>query len=63
MINGVMMELTPMTSDVTLKNGCKVCTRGVIIAPDGTVTKIRERDLVSSTGVRMSPPGLHSHGG
>ena len=37
MIDGVMMELTPVKSDVTLKNGCKVCTNGAIITPDGKV--------------------------
>jgi len=63
MINGVMCELTPMTSDVTLKSGCTVCTYGVIIAPDGTKTKLHEGDFVSSTGVRMSPAALHLHGG
>ena len=63
MINGVMMELTPMTSDVTLKNGCKVCTYGVIVAPDGTKVKLHEGDFVSAKGERMSPAALHLHGG
>jgi hypothetical protein len=63
MVNGVMCQIIPMTSDVTLKNGCKVCTYGKIIAPDGTVTKLHEGDFVSSTGERMSPSALHLHGG
>ena len=63
MIDGVMCELRPMTSDVTLKNGCKVCTYGVVIAPDGTRVKLHEGDFVSATGERMSPAALHLHGG
>jgi hypothetical protein len=63
MIDGVMCQITPMSSDVTLKNGCKVCTYGAIIGPDGTVTKLHEGDFVSSSGARMSPSALHLHGG
>jgi len=25
MLNGKMMKVVPMTKDVTMKNGCKVC--------------------------------------
>jgi hypothetical protein len=62
-INGTMMQLTPLTEDVTLKNGCKVCTRCVIIQPDGRVTKLHDGDCISADGVRMSPAALHLHGG
>ena len=63
MINGVMMEVTALTSDVTLKNGCKVCMNGALVSPSGHVTKLRDGDMVSSTGVKMSPTALHGHGG
>ena len=63
MINGTMMELTPMASDVTLGNGCQVCTKCVIIGKDGKVTKLHNGDCVSADGVKMSPSALHLHGG
>jgi uncharacterized protein DUF6799 len=63
MINGTMMEVTAITSDVTLSNGCKVCTKGAIISPKGHVTKLHDGDMVSATGVKMSPSALHAHGG
>ena len=63
MVDGTMMELTPMQKDVTLKNGCQVCTRGVIISPDGRITKLHDGDFVSPMGAKMSPGALHLHGG
>ncbi len=63
MINGAMMEITAISGDVTLDNGCKVCMNGTIVSPKGKVTKLHDGDMVSATGVKMSPTALHGHGG
>lgn len=63
MINGEMMEITALTSDVTLDNGCKVCMNGAIISPKGHVTKLKDGDMVTAKGVKMSPSANHAHGG
>ncbi len=63
MINDTMMEITALTGDVTLDNGCKVCTNGAIVSRNGHVTKLRNGDIVSSAGEKMSPTALHGHGG
>ncbi len=63
MINGTMMQITALTSDVTLDNGCKVCTNGAVISPKGHVTRLHDGDMVTATGVKMSPTALHAHGG
>jgi hypothetical protein len=63
MINGTMMQVIPMTSDVTLKNGCKICTDGTVMTPKGHVFKLQEGEMLSSSGEKMSPTALHAHGG
>ncbi len=63
MINGGMYEITAFTGDVTLESGCKICMDGKLISPKGKVTKLHDGDVVSATGVKMSPTALHSHGG
>jgi hypothetical protein len=63
MINGAMMEITALTSDVTLNNGCKVCMDGTVVSPKGHVMKLREGEMLSSTGTKMSPAANHAHGG
>jgi len=63
MIDGTMMEITALTSDVTLKNGCKVCTNGAVISPSGHVMKLHDGDMVSAKGEKMSPSANHAHGG
>ncbi len=63
MINGAMYQVTAITGDVTLDNGCKLCTSGTIVSPQGKVTKLHDGDMVSATGVKMSPTALHGHGG
>jgi hypothetical protein len=63
MINGAMMEITAITSDVTLDNGCKICTNGTVTTPKGHVFKLRDGEMLSATGVKMSPSANHAHGG
>ena len=63
MINGAMYQVTAFTGDVTLDNGCKICTNATIVSPKGKVTKLHDGDMVSATGVKMSPTALHGHGG
>ena len=63
MINGAMYQVTAFTGDVPLDNGCKICTNGTIVSPKGKVTKLHDGDMVSATGVKMSPTALHGHGG
>ncbi len=62
-VDGQMMKLVPLTGDVTLNNGCTVCTRGVVTTKDGKVIEIKDRELVNSEGKIMSPLALHAHGG
>jgi len=62
-IDGKMMEIVPLTKDVTLKNGCTVCTNGTITTPKGKTIAINDGDVVSADGKVMSPAALHSHGG
>ncbi len=63
MINGVMMQITAISSDVTLDNGCKVCMDGTVTTPKGHTFKLKNGEMLSSTGVRMSPAANHAHGG
>ena len=63
MINGTMMEITAITGDVTLPNGCKVCPDGTVTTPKGHVFKLKEGEMLSSKGVKMSPAANHAHGG
>ena len=62
-LDGQMMKLVPLTEDVTLKNGCTVCTRGVVTTKDGKIINIKDGELVTSEGKVMSPAALHAHGG
>ncbi len=63
MIEGKMMELRPMTKDVTLKNGCTVCTGGIVKHPKGKTVKLTNGDIVSSEGEKMKPLANQAHGG
>ena len=63
MINGKMMSVTPLTKDVTLKNGCKVCVNGAVITPKGKTTKVAEGQMVNAEGKVMTPAATHAHGG
>jgi hypothetical protein len=58
-----MMVVTPMTSDVTLKNGCKICMNGAVTTPKGEVIRLQDGDMLTAKGVKMSPTALHGHGG
>jgi len=58
MIHGHMMMVTPMTKDMKLKNGCKVCMNGAVISATGEKMRLKEGDMVSAEGVIM-PPTLH----
>jgi hypothetical protein len=63
MVRGQMMQLVPLTQDVTLKNGCKVCTKGVVITPKGKTIAVNDGDVISANGEIMTPAALHAHGG
>jgi hypothetical protein len=63
MINGTMMQITAISGDVTMPNGCKVCTDGTVMTPKGHVFKLKNGEMLSSTGVKMSPSANHAHGG
>jgi len=62
-INGQMMQIVPLTKDVTLKNGCTVCTNGTITTPGGKTIAVKDGDVISAEGKIMSPAALHLHGG
>ena len=62
MVNGQMMVVTPMTKDVTLKNGCKVCAAGTFTDAKGKTVNLKNGDFVSSEGV-MKPAANSAHGG
>jgi hypothetical protein len=63
MIDGKMMMVTPLTKDMTLKNGCKVCVNGAVTTPKGKTTMIKNGEMVSSEGVKMQPLSKLAHGG
>lgn len=63
MIHGAMYEITAISGDVTLDNGCKVCMDGTIVSRKGKITKLHDGDMVSAAGIKMSPTALHGHGG
>jgi hypothetical protein len=63
MISGAMYQVTAFTGDVTLDNGCKICMDGTVVTPTGHKFKLREGEMLSSKGVKMSPTALHAHGG
>jgi hypothetical protein len=62
MINGKMMVVTPMTKDVTLKNGCKVCAAGTYTNAKGKTVYMKNGDMVSTQG-DMIPAAKKAHGG
>jgi hypothetical protein len=62
MIGGKMMMVTPMTKDVTLKSGCKVCAAGTYTDAKGKTVYMKEGDMVSAEGV-MTPGAKKAHGG
>jgi len=62
MLNGKMMVATPMTTDVTLKNGCKVCSAGTYTDAKGKTMTLKNGDMVSAAGV-MVPAAKQAHGG
>jgi len=63
MINGKMMMVTPMTKDVTLKNGCKVCAAGTFTDAKGKTVYLKNGEMVSHEGVLMKPAANKAHGG
>jgi hypothetical protein len=63
MINGKMMTVTPMTKDVTLKNGCKVCAAGTFTDAKGKTTYLKDGAMVSAEGELMTPASKKAHGG
>ena len=62
MVHGQMMMLTPMTKDIKLKNGCKVCTNGAVISAKGTTIALKEGDMVSAKGTVLPPSSSSLHG-
>ena len=63
MLNGKMMKVTPMTKDVTLKNGCKVCTAGTLTDKKGKTVKLANGEMISAQGTLMKPASQSAHGG
>jgi hypothetical protein len=63
MIDGAMYQVTAFTGDVTLDDGCKICMDGTVVTPKGHKFKLQDGQVLSSTGVKMSPTALHGHGG
>ena len=63
MYNGKMMKLTPMTKDVTMKNGCKVCYGGTVTNAKGKTVTLKNGDMVGNDGSVMTPAANKAHGG
>ena len=63
MVNGKMMKVVPMTKDVTLKNGCKVCTVGVYTDAKGNTVMLKNGDMISTDGKLMKPQSNKANGG
>jgi hypothetical protein len=63
MINGNMMKVVPMTKDVTLKNGCKVCKVGVFTDANGKTLFLKDGDVISTDGKLMKSHATKAHGG
>ncbi|EDY18253.1 hypothetical protein CfE428DRAFT_4037 [Chthoniobacter flavus Ellin428] len=63
MLNGKMMKVTPMTRDVTMKNGCKVCCVGTYTDAKGKTVYLKSGDMVSTEGMLMKPYARSLHGG
>jgi hypothetical protein len=62
MMHGKMMEVIPMTKDMSMKNGMKVSMDGTVMTPAGKKMMMKEGEMVSAEGMRMSPPSTHAHG-
>jgi hypothetical protein len=62
MIDGKMMMATPLTKDVTFKNGCKVCAAGTYTDAKGKTMSLKNGDIVSAEGM-MTPASKNAHGG
>ena len=63
MINGKLMQVVPMKKDLTLKNGCKVCTVGVFTDASGKTMFLQDGDVVMSNGTVMKSHATKAHGG
>ncbi len=63
MLGGKMMKVTPMTKDVTLANGCKVCFGGTVTDKKGKTVTLKNGDMVASDGSIMTPAANKAHGG
>ena len=62
MMHGQMMMVTPMTKDMKLKNGCKVCMDGTVMSAKGEKMSLKDHDMLSAEGT-MIMPSRHAHGG
>jgi hypothetical protein len=63
MLNGKMMQVSPMKKDVTLASGCKVCFGGTLTDAKGKTVTLKNGDMVSGEGVLMKPAANKAHGG
>lgn len=63
MLNGKMMKVVPMTKDVTMKNGCKVCAAGTFTDAKGKTVNLKNGEMVSAEGTLMKPAANSAHGG
>lgn len=63
MLGGKMMKVTPLTKDVTMKNGCKVCAAGTLTDAKGKTIHLKNGEMISAQGVLMKPASLSAHGG
>ena len=63
MLDGKMMKVTPLTKDVTMKNGCKVCAAGTFTDTKGKTVYLKNGDMVSADGALMKPAANKAHGG
>ncbi|MEP6672111.1 MAG: DUF6799 domain-containing protein [Chthoniobacter sp.] len=63
MYGGKMMKLSPMTKDVTLANGCKVCFGGTVTDKKGKTVTLKNGDVVGNDGSVMTPAAKKAHGG
>lgn len=54
MMHGKMYVVTPMAKDMMCKNGCKVGMDGMVTMPKSKPAMLKDGDMVTSDGVRMS---------
>lgn len=62
MLHGKMYAVTPMTKDMTCKNGCKVGMNGMMTMPKAKGVMLKEGEAVSAEGM-MTPAAKKLHGG